>query len=410
MNSRERVWAAINHRQPDRVPIDLGGTAATGIVANAYIRLRNAYGLGTGGVQVFDVFGMMARVEQDLIDRLGVDTMLVPSLCPRFGIPIDVWKPWRLLDGMPVQVPAGFQVERQPDGSLLLMVKGEAVGKMPKDGFYFSEVANSTMGGLDSLLDPPDAGSVSFPTLTDEDLRFRQDIARNLHEATDRALIVDLIDNIRWDTSIPNWLYATAADPERTFALHEKKTETLIEEVRQLAEAVGPYVQVFAIYQDYGTQRGELISPATFERLVVPHYRRLFAWIHRHTSWKVLFHSCGSIYGLIPHMIDMGVDILNPVQSNTERMDPARLKAEFGDRLAFWGGGIETQSVLPFGTPNEVRRQVRERISIFGPGGGFVFAPTQDIQADVPLLNLVAMYETVREYGRYPLPTMEEKP
>ena len=304
------------------MPLDLGGTAATGIVANAYIGLRSALGLRTDGVQVFDVFGMMARVEPDLIDRLDVDTMLVPSLRPRFGIAIDAWKPWRLLDGTPVQVPAGFQAERQPDGSLLLMVKGEAVGKMPRDGFYFSEVANSTMGGLDSLLEPPDADSVSFLTLTDEDLRFRQDIARNLHQATDKALIVDLVDNIRWDTSIPNWLYAMAADPDRTYALHEKKTVALIEEVRQLAEAVGPYVQVFAIYQDYGTQRGELVSPAAFERLIAPHYRRLFAWIHAHTNWKILFHSCGSIYGLIPHMIDMGVDILNPVQSTAARMDP----------------------------------------------------------------------------------------
>jgi hypothetical protein len=410
VNSRERVRAAINHREPDRVPVDLGATAATGIVANAYARLRAAYGLATDRVRVYDVFGMMASVDADLCERVGADTALVPSLCPRFGIPIDTWKPWRLLDGTPVEVPAGFHAEPDANGDLLLIVDGAAVGKMPKEGFYFSEIANSTMGGLDTLSEPPDPAAVSFPLLTDEDLRFREQVARDLHEGTERAVIVDLVDNIRWNTSIPNWLYAFAAAPERTFDLHAKKTEALIEKVNQLAQAVGDRAEVFAIYQDFGTQQGELISPAAFERLVAPHYRRLFAWIHEHTAWKVFFHSCGSIYRLIPHMIAMGVDILNPVQSSTARMDPTRLKAEFGDRLVFWGGGVETQTVLPFGTPDDVRRQVHERVRILGPAGGFVFAPTQDIQADVPVENLLAMYDAVRECGAYPFQDMEEEP
>ena len=407
MNSRERVLAAINHQEPDRVPIDLGGTAASGIVINSYLKLKQAYGLRTDHVRVFDVFGMMAWVEPDLIECVGADVMLIPSLCPRFGIRIDRWRNWRLRDGTAVQMPWGFQAEEEPDGSLQLMVDGQTVGKMPRGSFYFSELSNSSMGGLESLESPPDPDKISFPTLTDEDLHFRQNIARNLHETTDKSLIVDLVDNIRWDTSIPNWLYAMAADPDRTFELHEKKSLALIEKTRQLAEAVGPCAQIFAIYQDYGTQSGEMISPDTFQRLVAPHYQALFGWIHQNTDWKVLFHSCGSIYRLIPHLINMGVDILNPVQSNTANMDPRKLKAEFGDRLVFWGGGVETQSVLPFGTEADVRRQVWERISIFGPGGGFVFAPTQDIQADVPLENLIAMYEAAREYGVYPLSGVE---
>lgn len=407
MNSRERVLAAINHREPDRVPVDLGGTAATGIVVDTYVRLRAAYGLPLDDVRVFDVFGMMAQVEDDLARCVGADTALIPSLSPRFGIPIREWKPWGLRDGTPVHVPRDFRAEAQPDGSLLLMVGGEAVGKMPRGGFYFSEIANSTMGGLDTLVEPPNPRTVSFTTLGDDDLRFRQEVARGLYETTDRALIVDLVDNIRWDTSIPNWLYALAADPDRAYALHEKKCDALLERTQQLAEAVGPFAQVFAIYQDYGTQQGEMVSPAAFARLVKPHYRRLFDWIHANTDWKVLFHSCGSIYRLIPHLIDMGVDILNPVQTNTAGMDPGRLKAEFGDRLVFWGGGADTQGVLPFGMPDEVRAQVRERIRTLGPGGGFVFAPTQDIQADVPVGNLEAMYDAVREYGRYPLSSLE---
>jgi len=403
MNSRQRVASAVNHLHPDRVPIDLGGQAASGINISAYIRLKRFLGMRTENIRVQDVFAMAAHVEPEVIEYFHTDTMMVPSLCPRFDIPIKEYRPWQLFDGSPVLVPIGFQPEAQADGSLVLMVGGQAVGKMPKDAFYFSELANSTVGTLDSLVEPPDPERTNFPLFTDEDLRFRQEAAETLFKATDKALIVDVADNLRWNTSIPNWLYALGVDPTRVDELHEKKSLNLIERFRQLAEAVGPHVDVLAVYQDLGTQRGEMISPTMFERFMVPHYKRMFSWIHENTAWKILFHSCGSIHRLIPHMIEMGVDILNPVQVTASNMDPKLLKAEFGDRLVFWGGGADTQSVLPFGTPDEVRRQVRERISILGAGGGFVFAPTQDIQADVPPQNLVAMYEAVAEYGQYPL-------
>ena len=404
MNSRERVLLAINGKQPDRVPIDLGGTAASGINVSAYLNLKRLLGLRTDEMQVFDIFGMMARVEQDVIEHFGIDTLLVPSLCPYFGIPINEWKSWSLLDGASVQVPVGFHTTEDKDGSLLLIVDGQEVGRMPRGETYFLMLEESDVGGLAALVDPPDPDSISFSLFTDEDLRFRQNIARDLYETTDKALVITM-DNIRWDTSLSNWFYAMAADPDRTFELHEKKSFSLIEKVKQLAEAVEPYVCVCTFLQDYGTQRGEMVSPETFERLVVPHYRRVFDWIHENTSWKVMFHSCGSIYNLLPHMIEMGVDIINPVQCRAARMEPQRLKAEFGDRLVFWGGGVDTQTVFPFGSTGEVRQQVRERISILGQGGGFVFAPSQDIQGDVSAANVVAAYEAAREFGGYPLET-----
>jgi hypothetical protein len=408
MNSRDRVEAAINHHEPDRIPIDLGGTAASGINVNAYVQLKEWLGLRTDGIQIFDIFGMMARIEPDVIEHFETDTLLVPSLCPRFGIPIRDWKPWQLLDGTPVQVPIGFETTADHDGSLLLMVQGRPVGRMPKTETYFLELAETDAGGLEALAHPPDPDGVRFPVLSEEDVSFRQEIAKRFYETTDKALVVDLVDNLRWNTSIANWLYAMAADPRRTYELHEKKSLAILESVKRLAQAVGPYVSVFAIYQDYGTQRGPLISPASFEDLVVPHYKRVFDWIHENTDWKVLFHSCGSIVPLIPLIIDMGADILNPVQCNTEGMEPQKLKEEFGNRIVFWGGGADTQTVLPLGTPEEVQCQVQERMAAFGPGGGYVFAPSQDIQADVPPQNLAAMYEAVRKWGRYPLPTMVE--
>ena len=406
MNSRDRVAAAINHQEPDRIPIDLGGTAASGINVSAYVQLKEWLGLRTDGIQVFDIFGMMARIEPDVIEHFRADTLLIPSLCPRFGVPIKSWKPWRLFDGTPVQVPIGFETIEDQDGSLLLMVEGQSVGRMPRTETYFLEVAEVDGGGLEDLAHPPDPDSVHFPVLREEDLGFRKEIAKHFYETTDKALVVDLVDNLRWNTPIASWLYAMAADPRRTYELHEKKSMAILESVKRLAQVVGPYVSVFAIYQDYGTQRGPLISPASFENLVVPHYKRVFDWIHGNTDWKVLFHSCGSIVPLIPLIIDMGADILNPVQCNTEGMEPQRLKEEFGSRIVFWGGGADTQTVLPFGSPDEVQRQVRERMAVLGSGGGYVFAPSQDIQADVPPENLAAMYGAAREWGRYPLPAL----
>ena len=404
MNSRERVLAALNHQMPDRVPLDLGGQQASTISVEAYVKVKNLLGLRTDNVQVMDIWGMMPRVELDLIERLSLDAMEIPSLyCYRYGIPIDKWKPWRMPDGTPVYMPVGFNPVEDSDGSLVIVKDGKAVGRMPKGGYYFQEFSTAVGGGFEALAEPPDPDSVEFPLFTDEDLRFRQGIARNLYEDTDKFLLTDLGTNLRWDTSFTNWLYAVGLDPQRTFELHQKKSENLLVKIKQLVEALGPYVGGLTIGQDMGTQNREFISPETYDWLIASNYRPVFDWMHQNSDWKVVMHSCGSIYRLIPHMISMGVDVLNPVQCAAANMDPRRLKAEFGDRLVFWGGGVDTQTVLPFGTEEDVRQQVRERIAILGAGGGYVFAPTQDIQATDPPENIVAMYEEALAVGRYPV-------
>jgi uroporphyrinogen-III decarboxylase len=192
-----------------------------------------------------------------------------------------------------------------------------------------------------------------------------------------------------------------AADPDYVRAFYERKIENLLTNVRLYAQAVGDTIDIIGFGQDFGTQRGLMISPQAFDELVAPYYKRLFDWVHANTSWKIFFHCCGAIYPIIGALIDCGIDILNPVQTTAAGMGPARLKAEFGDRLVFWGGGVDTQTVLPFGTPQDVRAQVRERIHIFAPGGGFVFNQIHNIQEDVPVDNLLAMYQAVQEYGRY---------
>jgi uroporphyrinogen decarboxylase len=407
VNSRQRVLAAIRHEEPDRVPIDLGGTTATAITVGAYAPLRRHLSLPFDRVKIWELFALAAEVESDVRERFHADAALVYPLAPRFDIPIRDFKPWALPDGTPVLVPAGFEVREDDDRSLVLVVRGEAVAKMPAGGFYFSELANVEVGDLSSFQDPPDPSSVAFSLYTDEDLGFRRENARLLRDTTDLALVVEVIEPIRWCPSIAEWLYALASDPDRTERLMEKKSMALVGKVSQLWDALGTDVDVIAFYQDYGTQRGEMVSPTTFAERIAPQYRRVFDWIHAHTTWKVFFHSCGSIRRIIPSMIEMGVDILNPVQVNTANMDARELKAEFGDRLCFWGGGIDTQTVLPFGTPDDVRAQVRDRVAALGRGGGFVFAASQDVQPDVPPQNIVAMLDEALTSGAYPLQLLD---
>jgi len=226
MNSRERVRRVLKHELPDRVPIDIGGTSASGINVYAYYKFKKKLGKKTDDIKIYDIFGMIAQVEMDIIETLGIDTILVHSLCPRFGIPTDQWKPWTLKDGEPVKIPVSFKTVEEDDGSLLLVVNDKAVGKMPAEGHYFSELANSAMGSIDSLTGPPDPDDLTFSLLEEEDLRFRQNIAKRLYETTDKALITDLNDNLRWDTSMSNWLFAIASAPEISYKLHKKKVLT----------------------------------------------------------------------------------------------------------------------------------------------------------------------------------------
>ena len=399
MDSRQRVLCALNHQEPDRVPIDMGGTIATSIDVGAYYRLRQYLGLLERPVRVYDIVQMEPFVDMDVIERLGVDCVMVPWLRPRLNMRLDTQKPWVLFDGTPVQVPQDFAPVENPDGSLDLVVNGTPIARMPKGAPHFEPIPRRSSGKLDL----PDLSTMNLPLLTDEELRYCQDQARALRQGTDKALVSVVETSLGPWGAMEDWLMAMALEREYVREYNEKKTEGVILNLELYAEAVGPYLDVIGFHRDLGGQNNPLISPSTFRDLFFPCYKRTFGWVHEHTDWKVFFHCCGSIVPLIPLFIECGVDILNPVQCSAANMDPERLKREFGQDLVFWGGGVDTQTVLSFGSPEQVRRQVRERVSILGPGGGFVFTPVHAIQSEVPPENIVAAYETVLEYGRYPL-------
>ncbi len=398
MSSRERVLAAINHQEPDRVPIDLGGTRVTSIEPGVYARLRERLGIQGDPVKVMDVWQMLAWVEQPAVERLGVDVLPVPRLVQDFGMRIDAWRPWQLDDGTPVQMPANFEPVQDSEGSLCIYQDGELVGKKVPASPFFDRMVEF------KVYDPlPPVKSFPMPIFTDEDLAWRRHWAETLRARTDKALMGEFGPILgRWG-SYQEWMYTIAANPDYVLAYYERKIESLLTNLKLYADAVGDNIDVVWWGEDFGTQTGLMISPRMFKQMVAPYYRRLFDWVHAHTSWQVFFHCCGAIYPIIGTWIECGVDILNPVQTTATGMEPTKLKAEFGDRLVFWGGGIDTQTVLPFGTLEEIRQQVRERIRIFGPRGGFVFNPIHNIQGDVTVDRLLAMFDAVHEYGQYPL-------
>jgi hypothetical protein len=213
-----------------------------------------------------------------------------------------------------------------------------------------------------------------------------------------------MLKNPKGIRDIEEWYISTVSRQDFIYQIFNRQCDIAMQNLPKVYEAVGNRITaVWLSGTDFGAQHGSFISPKSFQKLYKPHYKRINDWIHANTKWKVFIHCCGSIMSLIPEFIESGFDILNPVQTSAKNMDPHELKARFGSRLTFWGGGVDTQQVLPFGTPEDVRTQVRERLCVFGTGGGFVFNPIHNVQAGVPVENLLAMYETVRDYGKYPL-------
>jgi len=418
---RDRVTLALNHEEPDRVPIDLGSSVVTGIMVNAYAELRRALGVAGTPPKVTDLLQMLAEVEPAVQARLGCDVVGLFPLVRSFGIRNRDWKPWTTFDGTEVLVPGQFEYRVDENGDLLLSPGGDVTkrprGRMPKNGYYFDIIPSQAPFEWDAL-DPGDFAE-QFTRLTEEDLDHLSRTADDLYRNTELALLggfgqgdlgnlpTVLAPHLEAPKGIRNfddWMVAHLTHPEYLREIFHRQTEQAIENLELYRQAVGErIVAIFVSGTDFGTQRGEFISADLYRDLYLPFHKRINEWVHGNTRWKTFYHCCGSVYALLPLFIEAGVDILNPVQCSAANMDAARLKREFGDRLVFWGAGVDTQQTLPFGTPEEVRQQVAERIRALGPGGGYLFNAVHNIQANTPVENILAMFEAAREYGRYPI-------
>jgi len=424
MNSRDRVRLALDHREPDRIPLDLGASAVTGMHVSSVYALRQALGLDAPGtpVKVIEPYQMLGEIAPDLLDTLGVDVVGLASPTTLFGFKNEGWKPWQTFDGTPVLVPEDFNTEPEPNGDILMYPEGDRSappsGRMPKGGWYFDTIIRQPPIPDDSALNVED-NLQEFGPLTDEEVRYFAREAERLYTQTDRAILANFggtafgdialvpapwLKHPRGIRDVAEWYISTVTRRDYIYKVFERQCEIALANLARLNALVGNKVTaVFVTGTDFGTQKGPFISPRTYRELYMPFHKRVNDWIHERTDWKTFIHTCGSVIALLPDLIEAGFDILNPVQCSAAGMDPRTLKERFGDRITFWGGGVDTQHTLPFGTPDQVRREVRERIAIFGPGGGFVFNTIHNVQARVPAENLVALFETVHEHGRYPL-------
>ncbi len=418
MNSRQRVQSALNHQQPDRVPLDLGGSAVTGMHISSVYLLRQALQLDPPGtpVKISEPYQLLGEIKPDLVEALGVDVVPLPSPRTLFGFPNENWKPWTTNDGTPALVPESFNTIPEPDGSLRMYPEGDRSappsGVMPTGGYYFDTIVRQPPVD-DEHLDPAD-NLQEFTPISDADLSYFSEMASRLYNETDKAIFasfggtafgdialvpVPWIKQPRGIRDISEWYMSTVSRRDYVTRVFEMQCTIGLENLQRIHQVVGERVTaVFVTGTDFGTQQGLFISPRTYRELYMPYHKQVNAWIHANTTWKSFIHSCGSVYRLIPDFIEAGFDILNPVQTSAADMDPARLKERYGEQISFWGGGIDTQRTLPFGTPQEVRREVHERMQLFGKGGGFIFNTIHNVQARVPQENLVALYRAIQEY------------
>jgi uroporphyrinogen decarboxylase len=398
MTSRERVLKAIRHEEPDRLPIDLGGMASTGIMAIAYARLKEHLGYSSGEIRIFDMAQQLAEVEPEILSRFGVDVI---SLGNSLGkAPPEFWKPWKLPNGVPCQIPASVDVRPdEENGGWLIWENGFPSQRMSASSLYFSEYFHP----LAEMTTPEELKLIPRPVISDEDLKFLETCARGLYENTDFAIIANFGGNILEAGNTLRGFTRFMMDLAKGGAFVEDLiggiVETQLSNLSLYLEAVGKYVQIIQFGDDLGMQDRPMMSRSMYQKYLMPGHQKLFQHVHHNSNCAVFIHSCGSIYPLIPDLIAAGIDILNPVQTSAKNMDPVQLKTDFGDQITFWGGGCDTQHVLPFASPDEVANHVRERVKIFAPGGGFVFNPIHNIQADVPSENIIAMFDTALEFS-----------
>lgn len=382
MNSRERVMLALNHKEADRVPIDLGSTIISSIHKNAYLDLKRHLDMEIEELRMCDFVQQLPYVDEALLERFAVDFRMV-------------------------QLPAATapDVTYFEEGNYYAFVDrwGSKLHMPKQNGLYFDWVEfpinEPTMAALDAYQWPqPD------PPETNAKLREQ---AKYLYENTDYALVGSAIigggifEQPARTMGLENFLVALLAEPAFADRLTAQITDIYIESCNNYLDQVGDYLQVFTYWDDLNSQAGWMISPDIYKRLIKPKQQQLVEAIRSKTDAKLFFHGCGAVSELIPHLIDLGFDIVNPVQVSAAGMDTKWLNKEFGQDIVFWGGGVDSQQILPFGTPKQVRDEVKRRMDDLAPGGGFVFANIHNIQAFVPPENIVAAFETALEYGRY---------
>ena len=412
MTPRERVIAAIEHRQPDQVPVDLGATPSSGISAMAYGNLKRHLGLQAGHTRIYDVVQQLAQPEDVILDRFKIDVLDVGRT---FNAADADWHDMTLADGQTAQYPLWFRPEQQPDGSFIARHKdGTDIAHMPAGGAfydqsYFPYLDNypTDFSGLDGEM-----GKILWAALAhspwdhagDADFwKTLRERALALRASSDRALMIVCGCNLfEWGTFLrrmDNFLMDLYLEPEQVEKLLDALMERHLATLAKVCAAVGDCCDILRFGDDLGMDSGPFMPPEMYRRYFKPRHAQLCAYVHQHSRMKTFLHSCGSIYKLMPDLIEAGYDVINPLQTVCRDMEPDRLKREFGKDICFWGGGCDTRTVLNRATPAEVRRHVLARLELLAPGGGFVFNTIHNILPEIPPQNILAMFDAIAEFN-----------
>jgi uroporphyrinogen decarboxylase len=401
MTNRERILAAIAHREPDRVPVDLGATESSGLTGMAWHRLAGHLRMARKpGPDILEPFQQVVRIGDDLRERFEIDTTAL------FPEPKE-WKAGRLGDGSPCRVPSKwYEVEEANGDRLILGAEGQPSARMPSGGFYFDPVA-SPLADCQSASElerhRTEIEAFDLPAFCDEGVAATAARAAELHSETESAIVFNICCHFLAAGTIlrgyEQFMIDLIAEPEIVDALMEMLLGAYMKRVDLYAPTLAANVDVLLFNDDLGTQNGPIIAPDLYRKVIKPRQAKLFQHAKQAFDAPILFHSCGAVREFIPDLIEAGVDALNPVQVSAAGMDSAQLKQDFGKDICFWGGGCDTQNVLARGKVQDVRDEVKKRIDDFAPGGGFVFNQVHNIQADVPPENIVAMLEAAHEFG-----------
>ena len=416
MTSKERIRAAIEHRQPDRIPIDFGGSFITGIHCSVVRDLRQHYKLEPRPVKICEPYQMLGLVEEDLQEVLGIDTDPIFPNRTIFGFVNENWKPWRTPWGQEVLVSEHFQVDEKPDGIYIYPLGDRTAphsGHMPSKGYFFDSIIRQEELDEDNL--KVEDNLQEFGAMSGAEETYWKEQA-NLFRDSKRAVITHLNGTALGDIAlvpapflkhpkgvrdIAGWYMTVASEPDFVKEMFDRQVEIALGNLAKLHSIAGDVIDVVVVCgTDFGTQESTFCSRETFDDLWLPRYEKINDWIHTHTAWKTFKHSCGAIETFLPNISAAGFDIINPVQCQAKGMDARLIKEKHGDRLTFWGGGVNTQKTMPFGSPAEVRTEVLERCQIFSKGGGFVFNTIHNVQALTPIANFIAMIEAVHEFNR----------
>jgi len=414
MKSRERVKMSINHKQVDRVPIDLGSMRSTGIATIAYNNLRKKLGITKGLAKMYDFIQQLAYPEKEIRDLFHVDVI---DAGQAFLNNDSEWRKWILNDGSKCLIPKYLNVEIDKEGTVLLKNNDNVIlGKKPKSSLYVDQSywVYKDLPKIPNTFDDKDLvkqlWAIPSPPwylniFNDSDYKLFINNIKKLHDETDYAIMLsvgcNLFETGNFLRGMENFLSDIYLDKNGTKRLIDKLVEGNMKFLDRVLRGVGEYVDLLQFGDDLGLQNGPFMSPDVFKEIFMPRYKKMWDFVHNNTDCKIFLHSCGSVFELLPHLIDAGVDVLNPVQTTAVNMEPEKLKKEFGKYITFWGGGCNTRDVLPNKTPTEVKEDIKRRIEIFSKGGGFVFNQTHNILADVKPENVIAMLEAAYEYGKY---------